>query len=406
MQQSHLPSKFLPGGLHMEINNWIVGQVTTASTVPDTHRLYYFCMKRFFFFLCLFFVFAPNVHAESLAIEKTTTQIRAEITDIKSVSPVSSAMNSYEFRAKSETGEFFDVRTEDSIPVGIPIKLTVGKKIFLQKINSDPPQVYFEDVVRTGALWWIAIIFITLSLAVGLKRGFWSLIGLGVTFLVLFGFIFPRIMQGQDVLIVTIIGSVVILAVNMHIAHGFRRESFLAFISTVIGLFCIWFFANIFTAWTSITGTGSEDVMLLVGDAPIEILTIRLFLAGVILGAVGVLDDVAVSQTEIIHELVKTNPQLTRKQLFFAAMRIGRHHIASTINTLVLVYAGASMPVLILFLYHSGDVSSFLNSEVITEEIVRTFAGTAALILTVPIATFIATYGYSHRTLDTPNKHA
>lgn len=363
-------------------------------------------MKRLFLFLCLLFVFAPNVYAESLAIEKTTTQIRAEITEIKSVNPVSSTMNSYEFRAKSETGEFFDVRTQDSIPDGIPIKLTVGKKIFLQKINADPPQVYFEDVVRTGALWGIAIIFIALSLAVGLKRGFWSLIGLGVTFLVLFGFVFPRIMQGQDVLIVTIIGSIVILAVNMHVAHGFRRESFLAFISTVIGLFCIWFFANIFTVWTNISGTGSEDVMLLVGDAPIEILTIRLFLAGVILGAVGVLDDVAISQTEIIHELIKTNPQLTRKQLFLAAMRIGRHHIASTINTLVLVYAGASMPVLILFLYHSGDVNSFLNSEIITEEIVRTFAGTAALILTVPIATFIATYGYSHQTLDTPHKHA
>ncbi|OGL98010.1 hypothetical protein A2318_02015 [Candidatus Uhrbacteria bacterium RIFOXYB2_FULL_45_11] len=314
-------------------------------------------------------------------------------------------MNAYEFRAKSETGELFDVRTQDSIPDGIPIKLTVGKKVFLQKIDSDPPQVYFEDVIRTQALWWIVIVFVLLSLVVGLKRGFWSLVGLGVTFFVLFSFVFPRIMQGQDALTITIIGSVVILAVNMHIAHGFRKESFLAFISTVIGLFCIWFFANLFTHWTDITGIGSEDVMLLVGDIPIEILTIRLFLAGVILGAVGVLDDVAISQTEIIHELVKTDPRLTRKQLFFSAMRIGRHHIASTINTLVLVYAGASMPVLILFLYHSGDVGSFLNSEIITEEFVRTFAGTAALILTVPIATLIAAYGFTPIKLDTPHDH-
>jgi uncharacterized membrane protein len=362
-------------------------------------------MKRFFLLLCLFFVFAPNVHAEGLAVEKTNTQIRAEIIEITSVRSISTTMKAYEFRAKSETGELFDVKTEDSIPDGIPIHLKVGGKVFLQKIDSDPPQVYFEDVVRTGALWGIAILFIVLSLVIGLKRGFWSLIGLGTTLLVLFGFVFPMIMRGHDVLLVTIIGSIVILAVNMHIAHGFRRESFLAFVSTVIGLFCIWFFAHLFTAWTNITGTGSEDVMLLVGDAPIEILTIRLFMAGVILGAVGVLDDVTISQTEIIHELIKTNPQLTRKQLFLAAMRIGRHHIASTINTLVLVYAGASMPVLILFLYHSGNVSSFLNSEVITEEIVRTFAGTAALILTVPIATFIATYGYNHKTLDTPHKH-
>ncbi|MCX6714861.1 MAG: YibE/F family protein [Candidatus Uhrbacteria bacterium] len=363
-------------------------------------------MKKILSLFCLFFLFAPVVHAESLSLSKTSTQIKAEITEIKSSIPVTPGMTAFDFRAKADTGEIYNVNTNDSAPNGIAIKLKVGEKIFLQKIDGNPPQIYFDDVERTGALWWIALLFVALSLAVGLKRGFWSLVGLGITLLVLFGYVFPSILHGQDVITVTIIGSIGILAVNMHIAHGFRKESFLAFLSTVIGFFCVWLFAHLFTSWANITGTGSEDAVLLVGDAPVHILSIRLFLAGVILGAVGVLDDIAISQTEIVHELVMTDATLTRKQLFFSSMRIGRHHIASTINTLVLVYAGASMPILILFLYHSGNVSAFLNSEIVTEEIVRTIAGTAALILTVPISTFIATYGYNPKSLDTPHKHA
>lgn len=363
-------------------------------------------MKKILGLFCLFFLFTPIVHAESLSLPKISTQIKAVIIEIQSFDVVSPGMNAYRFRARTDSGEIYEANTNDSVPDGIPIKLKVGKKIFLQKIDGNPPQIFFDDVERTSALLWIAILFIVLSLAVGLKRGFWSLIGLGVTLLVLFGYIFPSILRGQDVLLVTIIGSIGILAVNMHISHGFRKESFLAFLSTVIGFLCVWLFAYLFTSWANITGTGSEDAVLLVGDAPVQILSIRLFLAGVILGAVGVLDDIAISQTEIVHELTITNPTLTKKQVFLSSMRIGRHHIASTVNTLVLVYAGASMPVLLLFMYHSGDVSTFLNSEIVTEEIVRTIAGTAALILTVPISSLIAAYAYRPKTLDTPHKHA
>ena len=98
------------------------------------------------------------------------------------------------------------------------------------------------------------------------------------------------------------------------------------------------------------------------------------------------------------------DPTLSRKELFLRSMRIGRHHIASTVNTLVLVYAGASLPILLLFLSHSGDASAFLNSEAVTEEIVRTIAGTSALILTVPAASLIATFAYRHKSLDSFNK--
>jgi uncharacterized membrane protein len=362
-------------------------------------------MKLFICILSFIFFSVPIAHAEQVISSGTTKQVRATITEVIQVNPTSKYLNQYIFRAKTVVGDLIDVDTSESIPSGIPIKLTVGKEIFLQVVDGSTPKAYFEDVVRTRSLWFIVALFVITSLIVGLKRGLLSLFGLGITLLVLFGYIFPSILQGRDVITVTIIGSVVILAVNMHIAHGFRKESFLAFLSTVIGLLLAWLFSSAFSLWTSINGMGSEDALLLVGDLPVEILTIRLFIAGAILGTVGVLDDIAVSQTEIVHELRKTDTTLTRKELFLKAMGIGRHHIASTVNTLVLVYAGASMPILILFLYHSVDIVSFMNSEVVTEEFVRTIAGTMALILTVPISTFIALWGRHPKSLDIPHKH-
>ncbi len=354
--------------------------------------------------LCLFWI--PSAHAESLEAAKAFTQVQATITNIQEEIVDENGLRTYVFEAELDSGTRVVARTEESHPKGLPIRLKVGKRVFLQYLEGDPPSVFYEGMDRSRALWGILAIFIALSLVIGGKRGFASLFGLGITLLVLFGYVFPSILAGKDVLTVTIIGSIGILAVNMHIAHGLRRESFLAFISTVLGFLCVWIFAQLFSLWAGVSGMGSEDVMMLAQDMPFPVLTVRLFLAGVVLGAVGVLDDIAISQTEIVHELASANPALTRKELFLRSMRIGRHHIASTVNTLVLVYAGASMPILVLFLYHSGNVHAFLNSEIVTEEIIRTLAGTAALMLTVPIASFIASFGFPSKTLDTPHDHA
>jgi len=355
-------------------------------------------MKKILSLIFLFLLFPIfSVHAEGLSLSKSSIQVKASITEIISVIPNENGLNTYSFRAKTSSGETLEVSTADSSPNGIPIKLIVGDRVSLQKIDGNPPQIYFEDIVRTNALIWIAVLFIALTFIIGLSRGFSSLIGLGITFAVIFGYIFPHILQGGDVIFTTIIGSVIILAVNMYVGHGFRKESFFAFVSAIFGFLFVLLFAYLFSFWTKLSGTGSEEAVLLIGDAPVHFTTIQLFLAGVILGAVGVLDDITISQTEIVHELAETDPTLSRKQLFLRSMRIGRHHIASTVNTLVLVYAGASMPVLLLFLYHSVGTLSFLNSEVVTEEIVRTIAGTTALILCVPISSLIATFAYKRK---------
>ncbi len=353
--------------------------------------------KILFVILFLFLIPGWSARAEEPDLSRTTVEMKGTITEIISSVTEKDGLNSYAFRAKTSSGEIVEVRTKDSSPNGISIKLVAGDRVALQKIDGVPPRVYFEDVIRTNALLWISVLFIILALLIGWGRGLSSLVGLVITLLVLFGYLFPTILHGGDIITTTIIGSVLILAVNMHVAHGFRKESFFAFLSTIIGFLLVLLFAYVFSAWTKLSGTGTDDAVLLIGDASAHFTTVKLFLAGVILGAVGVLDDICISQTEIVHELANTDPSLSRKQLFFRSMRIGRHHIASTINTLVLVYAGASMPVLLLFLYHSVDTLSFLNTEIVTEEIVRTIAGTMALILCVPISTLVATFVYRRK---------
>jgi uncharacterized membrane protein len=290
--------------------------------------------------------------------------------------------------------DWYTVDTSVSLLEGLRYDINVGDDVFLQLITVDEmvTAVYLVDVVRTGTLIWMLVLFGLVVLAVGRKRGAASLVGLAVTLLVLFGGVLPLILNGAHPVFVTVIGAMIILAVNMHLSHGFNRSTLLAFASTVIGLILAWFFAELFVQWGDLSGLANEEAILLFFKSESIDWPAGILLAGIILGATGVLDDIAITQSETVQELQAANPKLTRKELFERAMRIGRHHIASTINTLVLAYVGVALPLFLLFMYTEGiDAWRFLNEEPVAEEIVRTLAGTLALILTVPISTWLAT---------------
>jgi uncharacterized membrane protein len=115
-----------------------------------------------------------------------------------------------------------------------------------------------------------------------------------------------------------------------------------------------------------------------------------LLLAGAVLGAIGALDDVTVTQVSTVFELKRANPNLGASDLFQGGLRVGRDHIASTINTLLLAYAGAAMPLLLLLTLSNLNLSLAANSEVVAIEIVRTVVGSIGLVAAVPITTFLA----------------
>lgn len=309
----------------------------------------------------------------------------------------------YRFTARTELNESFEVQTIDSYPGGLYLSLREGDHVRLRIVEKEDgtQTVYFDDKVRTPILAVLFMAFALLAIAVGFFRGIFSLIGLGITICLLGFFLLPAILDGKDPILFTVLTSILILFLNIHLSHGFRIRTFFSFLGTMGGLLFVWLFSVLFTYQSSLSGLGSEESNLLLWEIKAIADPVRIFAAAVILGAVGVLDDVAVSQSEIVEELKRANPDLTRKELFFRAMRVGQHHIASTVNTLVLVYAGAALPTFLLFFSASTDVISFLNNEVVAEEIVRTLAGTSALILTVPLSTLFATIPQ----IDNPEKH-
>lgn len=324
-------------------------------------------------------------------------EVRARVVEVVSVAE-GDRTTQMVFVAEAEDGERFEVNTAESYTEGLRYNIRTGDVVFLQVIRDvetgEVQAAFLADVRRIPALAWMTALFVILILAVGWVRGFSSLVGLLVTLAVLFLFVFPQILNGADPVLVTIIGSVVILGVNMHLSHGFNRSTLLAYGSTIVGLILVYIFGASFVSLADLSGLASEESILLFFHNQEIVMPAGILLAGIILGAVGVLDDIAVTQGETVEELFKANPKLSRKELFTRAMRIGRHHIASTVNTLVLAYAGVAMPLFLLFIMTPEiDAVRFINEEPVAEEIVRTLAGTMALVLTVPIATAFATFG-------------
>ncbi|MBM5789510.1 YibE/F family protein [Candidatus Parcubacteria bacterium] len=297
------------------------------------------------------------------------------------------------FEAQTEQGEIFRVDTALSYPQGLSFTLAPDDRVLLRIVEmpDGTQQVFFDDKIRTQPLLILFLLFALSVIVVGFFRGVFSLIGLAVTVAILFAFLFPSLIAGRDPILFTVLASILILFVNIHISHGFHRRTFFAFLGTTGGLALTWLLTSVFSRASSLSGLGAEEANVLIWKLDAITDSVGIFIAAAILGTVGVLDDVAVAQSEIVEELSVANPQLTRRDLFASAMRVGQHHIASTVNTLVLVYASAALPMFLLYFSHSSDVSSFLNNQAVAEEIVRILTGTIALILTVPLATALAT---------------
>jgi len=252
---------------------------------------------------------------------------------------------------------------------------------------------YVTDYVRQGTIYWLALLFAVAVIAVGRLKGARALVVLVLTFLIILGFIIPRILAGNNPLFISIIGSLFILILAIYITEGFKRTSTIAVVSIFISLIITGFLSVWFTALTKLTGFASDEAIYLMGLTSGDINVQGLLLAGIIIGALGVLDDVVISQVTLVRELKQANPQLSTKQLYGKAMKVGVSHMSAMVNTLFLAYAGAALPLLILFSVKEPPfltLGQVLNNEMIATEIVRTITGSIGLVLAIPIATLLA----------------
>lgn len=249
---------------------------------------------------------------------------------------------------------------------------------------------FITDYIRRKPMVWLGIIFIVLTILIGRWRGLSSLFGLGISFLVIFKYILPQIYAGKDPVLIAVSGSLIIIPFTFYLSHGLNKKTTIAILGTLIALIITGFLAKFFIDLTKLTGYASEEAGFL-QVAKQGVINIKgLLLAGVIIGALGVLDDITVSQAAVAEQLRKANPKMKNSEIFFRAMNVGQDHIASMVNTLVLVYTGAALPLLLLFIDNPLPYSQVINYEIIAEEVVRTLVGSIGLILAVPITTFLA----------------
>lgn len=254
---------------------------------------------------------------------------------------------------------------------------------------------YIINFIRRGYLYLLGFIFAAVIVLVGKKKGIKSLISLVITFFVIIKFIIPKIISGYSPLLVAFFGSVVILGLIIYITEGVNKKTHVALISIAASVVITFIFSYIFVKLTRLTGFASEETSFLVGMTGNPIDFKGLLLAGILIGALGVLDDVVLGQIEAVSQIYKANPNLSKKELFKAAGEIGQTHLSSMVNTLFLTYAGASLPLLVLFsLSPSAMVTlgTAIDNEFVATEIVRTLAGSIGLTLSFPITTFLAIY--------------
>ncbi|MEK7073120.1 MAG: YibE/F family protein [Patescibacteria group bacterium] len=252
---------------------------------------------------------------------------------------------------------------------------------------------YVTDYVRDTRLGWLALLFAAVVVAVGRMRGLRALAALVLSAAAIFGVIVPALLKGVDPILITVPVSVAALAVGILLTHGRTRQTAAAVVGVALSLVLTGVLAWVFTAWTRITGFGTEEASILAMHFPSQLNMVGIYLAGVIVGTLGVLDDVVVSQAAVVEELTAANPGLSRAELFRRAMRVGTDHTAAVVNTLFLAYVGASLPLVLLFSIHEAPFLSFrdvINNEMIAAEVVRALVGSIGLVLTVPITTLVA----------------
>lgn len=283
------------------------------------------------------------------------------------------------------------------------IEYAIGDKLMVYAVSPD--QFVIADQVRTDALLFLLVLFIALLLLISKWRGLGSTMGMLISFAVIIYFILPRIASGDNPTLIAILGSLIIIPATFYPSHGFNRKTNIAIASTVLALFVTGFLASFFIGLAKLSGFSSEEAGFLQTMYP-DVFNMRgLLLAGIIIGVLGVLDDVTISQASIVQQLKSANKDLNTLELYSRAMKVGHDHISSVVNTLVLVYAGASLPLLLLFNDAARPFSELINYEPIAEEIIRTLVGSIGLILAVPISTFFASLFMDGKEKESGHKH-
>jgi len=381
--------------------------------------------KKILFLLLGFILLIPNL---VLAQEVSSSSLEIELVNpyqnIESVSTTESSPgenykeNSETFRAKVieilEEREFNDQKQQnlklrglsgdfknknfvfkgiDDIQVDLIQEYKVGDKVIVS-VNKDLEGndiFYIIDCVRNDAIYLLVFLFCLLILLIAKWKGLRALISLFITFFIILQLILPGILKGYNPILISIGGGFLILFFVIYITEGINKKSHLSVLSILISLFITGLLAIIFSNLMKLSGL-SEDSIYLVNLLGRSINFKGLLLASVIIGSLGVLDDMVITQVSTVLEIKKASPNLRHQDIFKKAYRVGVSHISSMTNTLFLAYAGSSLTILLLFSVGGMNFDNVLNNHLIATEIFRSFIGAIGIALAMPISTFLAAH--------------
>lgn len=276
-----------------------------------------------------------------------------------------------------------------------PVKrnFKAGDSVLVTRQSGPTGDVYFlSDYARGFPLWTLAIAFSLFVVAVARWQGAFSLLGMVLSTAIILRFIIPGIVSGADPVLISVIGALAILSSSLFLSHGVSTKTAVAFAGTAACLAITALLATFVIGFARLSGLAEEHSITLQIISGGGINAEGLLLGGIIIGALGVLDDVTVAQSSAVFELRRANRSFGTSDLFSRGMTIGRDHIASTVNTLFLAYAGAALPLLIILSLQTEPAGVLLNREFLATEIARTIVGSVGIVAAVPITTLFAAW--------------
>lgn len=273
------------------------------------------------------------------------------------------------------------------------LNLKKGDKFFFDYfIYIDGREVYqVKDVYRINTIIVFVFLFVLVVIVFGGFQGVRSLLSLVGSFFALFYVLIPGLLGGWPPVLASILVAGIILFIAIFFTHGFNRESIVAYLGTMLTVFITGVLAYFAVDFNNLSGFATEESVYLNFNTKGVLDFQGLLLGAIIIGVLGVLDDIAITQSAIVTELFSANPNLSKKEVYKKAIRVGREHVGALVNTLVLAYAGSALPLILYFYASPLTFLMSVNSEIFATEIIRAIIGSIGLVLTVPVVTFFAT---------------
>lgn len=360
------------------------------------------CLRlRISFFLIFGLVYLGlGISGQVLAQTQAAEYSRASVTEVVREQELPGEHPEQHFYVQLLKVKRADTGQESQVQVGTEFQpLTAAQRlspqrevVVVEQIGpAGEPELVVSDVYRLGVIAILGAVFVVVVLLVARWQGLYALLGMGISLGVIIHGLVPALLAGHDPVLISLVASLVIGAATLYLTHGFNLKSHLALVSIVITLGVVGVAASLAVQAAHLVGLGSEEAYFLqFGDTALINLQ-GLLLGGIMLGALGILDDITVSQISVVYQLKAVKKELTWQELYQRSLVVGKDHVASLVNTLVLAYAGANLPLFLLFSVNRNvPIWVTLNSEIIVEEVVRTLAGSLGLVVAVPLSSLLA----------------